>query len=65
MANKLSELVPELKRELTERSSLELMFEHIASVHHYIYYGWNKTVQWQNTRTMRLLLKVNYCISRP
>lgn len=40
MANKLSELVPRVKAcELNELSSLELMFEHIASVHHYIYYA--------------------------
>lgn len=40
MANKLSELVPRVKAcELTELSTLELIFEHIASVHHYIYYA--------------------------
>lgn len=40
MANKLSELVPRVEAcELTELSTLELIFEHIASVHHYIYYA--------------------------
>ena len=40
MANKLSELVPRVKAcELTELLTLELIFEHIASVHHYIYYA--------------------------
>lgn len=40
MANKLSELVSRVEAcELSELSSLELLFEHIASVHHYIYYA--------------------------
>lgn len=39
MASNLRELVARVKEcELSELSSLELMFEHIASVHHYIYY---------------------------
>lgn len=40
MASNLRELVTRVKEcELNELSSLELMFEHIASVHHYIYYA--------------------------
>lgn len=40
MASNLRELVARVKEcELSELSSLELMFEHIASVHHYIYYA--------------------------
>ena len=40
MASNLGELVPRVEGcELSELSSLELLFEHIASVHHYIYYA--------------------------
>lgn len=40
MASNLGELVPRVEAcELSELSSLELLFEHIASVHHYIYYA--------------------------
>lgn len=40
MASNLRELVSRVEAcELSELSSLELLFEHIASVHHYIYYA--------------------------
>ena len=40
MASNLGELVSRVEAcELSELSSLELLFEHIASVHHYIYYA--------------------------
>ena len=40
MASNLGELVSRVEAcELTELSTLELLFEHIASVHHYIYYA--------------------------
>lgn len=43
MASNLRELVSRVEAcELSELSSLELLFEHIASVHHYIYYASEK-----------------------
>ena len=40
MASNLGELASRVEAcELSELSSLELLFEHIASVHHYIYYA--------------------------